>query len=135
MDDHQVGHGSKPYDRSVTVRSEAHYMPEKAAASHRTACFSCISSLESILFCIVDSCRMQTTRRTPLLSGIEMRSTTSVDGPYGDSDIPEKRWYHYLPLCGTFVIKYSKSTTFSCTILRNHNHVIGASSVLALCPC
>lgn len=54
---------------------------------------------------------------TPLLSfsDIEMRSATTdntkhhINGSHGDSDIPEKKhWYQYIPLCGTFVIKYSK---------------------------
>ena len=82
----------------------------------------------------------RTPRRPPLLSfsGIELRSVTSVVNTsplHDDSDAPRKPWYHYLPLCGTFVIRYLKNMTFNSTIYRNRNNVIGAASILALCSC
>lgn len=46
-------------------------------------------------------------RRTPLLSfsSLEMRSVLDSQSLPADSDTPEKRrWYHYLPLYGTFVL-------------------------------
>ena len=53
----------------------------------------------------------RTPRKTPFLSfsDIDMRSVTSAFNTtssirHADSDTPQKPWYDYIPLCGTFVI-------------------------------